>query len=243
MIGFIIGLLKIVFLLGFLVFIHEGGHFIIAKLCKVQVNEFSIGFGPKLFEKQGKKTKYQLRLIPLGGFVNLEGEEEPSEKEGSFSKASILKKIVIVIAGGTVNIIFGLLVYFLLACQITDIKNALLSTGDFIFSIVENLKILFTGGVKTDDLMGIVGISEIAIKTTTIQNYLYILALVSLSLGVTNLLPFPPLDGGKIVLYIIEAIRKKPLNQKIENVIQMTGFYILIGLSIFVMYNDVVRIL
>ena len=112
MISFLINAIKIVFILGFLVFIHEGGHFIIAKLCKVKVNEFAIGFGPTIWSKQGKETKYALRLIPLGGFVSMEGEEERSEEEGSFSNASIPRRIAIVMAGGTVNIIFALIVYF-----------------------------------------------------------------------------------------------------------------------------------
>ena len=98
MIAFLLNALKIVFVLGFLILIHEGGHFIVARLCKVTVNEFSIGFGPVIWKKQGKNTKYTLRLIPLGGFVNLEGEEEHSEKEGSFSKASIPKRMAIVLA-------------------------------------------------------------------------------------------------------------------------------------------------
>ena len=89
MISFLISAIKIVFLLGFLIGIHETGHFLIAKLCKVRVNEFAIGFGPVIWKKQGKETKYELRLIPLGGFVNMEGEAEQSEKEGSFTKASI----------------------------------------------------------------------------------------------------------------------------------------------------------
>ena len=114
MIPFLIAALKIIFILGFLVFIHEGGHFLVAKLCKIKVNEFAIGFGPTIWKKQGKETKYALRLIPLGGFVSMEGEEERSEKEGSFSKASIPKRIAVVAAGGLVNIIFALLVYFVL---------------------------------------------------------------------------------------------------------------------------------
>ena len=118
MLAFLIALIKIVFLLGFLIFIHELGHFTVAKLCKVKVNEFAIGFGPTIWKKQGKQTKYALRLIPLGGFVSMEGEEERSESEGSFSQASIPKRIAIVIAGATVNIIFALLVYFgLMATQ------------------------------------------------------------------------------------------------------------------------------
>lgn len=68
MLTFLISALKIIFLLGFLIFIHEGGHFLIAKACKVKVNEFAIGFGPTIWKKQGKETKYALRLIPLRRF-------------------------------------------------------------------------------------------------------------------------------------------------------------------------------
>ena len=125
---FILSAIKIVFLLGFLVFIHESGHFFVAKLCKVRVNEFAIGFGPTIWSKQGKITKYALRLIPLGGFVSMEGEEERSTKEGSFSEASILKRIAIVMAGGLVNIIFAIVVYFMLVLFKTNIGNALIYT-------------------------------------------------------------------------------------------------------------------
>ena len=118
MINFIIIALKVIFLLGFLILIHEGGHFLVAKLCKVKVNEFAIGFGPTIWKKQGKETKYALRLIPLGGFVNLEGEEERVESKNSFSEASIPKRMAIIVAGGLVNIIFGLLVYFILMSSI-----------------------------------------------------------------------------------------------------------------------------
>ena len=118
MISFLINALKIIFVLGFLVLIHETGHFLVARLCKVKVNEFSIGFGPNIWKKQGKQTKYSLRLIPLGGYVSLEGEDERSEQEGSYSKASIPKRMAIIVAGGTVNIVFGLIVYFILMTAI-----------------------------------------------------------------------------------------------------------------------------
>ena len=112
MITFIISAIKIIVLLGFLIFIHELGHFTVAKLCNVKVNEFAIGFGPTIWKKQGKETKYALRLFPLGGFVSMEGEDEKSEHERSFSKASIPKRMAIVVAGATVNIIFAVVVYF-----------------------------------------------------------------------------------------------------------------------------------
>lgn len=419
MLEFIVNALKIIFLLGFLVLIHEGGHFIVAKLCKIKVNQFAIGFGPTILKKQSKETLYALRLVPLGGFVSLEGEEERSEAEGSFSKTTIPKKIAIVAAGGLVNILFGLVVYFALVSmdgnyisnEIEQIQNQqLISQGlqkgdkivkingkdihlnsdiskiisnlnskeitltvkrnkeqfevnteliekqaknvgiyfnnsqngvsteialvypespadkaglkvkdiiieingetvennsekvveyiqnseeeqiaikvkrnneekiievipnivttytlglyfktaensfynniyygfwdtvNFSFSIVDNLRMLFTGQVKVEQLTGPIGIADMVSDTKGINDFIYLLALISLSLGVTNLLPFPPLDGGKIVIYIIEAIRRKPLKESIEINIQLIGFGLIIALSIFVAYNDILRI-
>ncbi len=415
MITFIISAVKIIFLLGFLILIHEAGHLLVAKLCKVKVNEFAIGFGPTILKKQGKETKYALRLIPLGGFCNMEGEEERSKEKGSFSEASIPRRIAIVLAGATVNIIFGLLVFFILmACtgnyvtntidstfegyvaqeinlqkddkiikindtkinskydldnvmenmsgnQITlnierngeileykinptkveskytgiylddkakiiaiekespaekqglqvndkiikindedinedtnkviqqinqkgvgtvlltvqrgkdEVKIELtpghipsyylgvslrpaddtfinhiiyagMETKEFTFSIIDNLKNLFSGKVGVDQMMGPVGISEVVAKTNGIEEFVYMLALISLSLGVTNLLPIPALDGGKILILLIEAIRRKPLKQETEINIQMLGFSILIVLSLYVTYQDILRI-
>lgn len=419
MLGALLTILKIIFILGFLIFIHEGGHFIVAKLCKIRVNEFAIGFGPVIFKKQGKETLFQLRLIPLGGFCNMEGEEERSEVEGSFSKASIPKRIAVVAAGGLVNIIFALLIYFtLMSCVGNNVSNvidtvvpnysaqtaglqendkilkidgkkiknkadldealeqsngnelsilierdgkeqeiklkpteekynytgiavnatkdklteiaalypdspgekqglqvkdiiiaindnpiennaqklvdyinlsigkeikftverngeniditimpevmsnyllgvnlkmaennfinniyyAFFDTGEFAISIVDNLRLLFSGGVSIDQLMGPVGISDVVAQTNGLADFIYILALISISLGFTNLLPFPPLDGGKIVILLIEAIRRKPLKEKTEINIQLVGFIMLMALMVYVTYNDILRI-
>lgn len=419
MLEILLTILKIVFILGFLIFIHEWGHFIVAKLCKIKVNEFAIGFGPVIMKKQGKETLFQLRLIPLGGFCNMEGEAERSEEKGSFSKASIPKRIAVVAAGGLVNIIFALIAYFILiSCmgnnisttiesvipnysaeiaglkandtiikinnknikikddidkalqesngnelsiivkrneknvefnfipseekynytgiainnsenaatkivslypnspgekqglQVGDViievndKNvennaqklvdyvneipeetikftvkrnseikdiyiepeimsnyllgvnlkraennflnniyyAFWNTTEFAFSIVDNLKLLFSGGVSVDQLMGPVGISGVVAQTSDFADFIYILALISISLGFTNLLPFPPLDGGKILILLIEAIRRKPLKEKTEINIQFLGFMILIALMVYVTYNDILRI-
>ena len=411
----IISALKIIFLLGFLITIHEAGHLIVAKLCKVKVNEFAIGFGPTIWKKQGKETKYAIRLIPLGGFCSMEGEEERSENQGSFSKASIPRRMAIVVAGATVNIVFGLLVYFILmtssSTYITNEINSVIdgyaaqeielqqgdkiiklngkkiknkydldkvmkksngevleliiqrneenltynikptevkskSTGmyldenakilsvekgssaekqgiksndkiikvnnqeinndvnkaieiikekgqntilltiersnekinieltpdtissyylgvnlkqaddtfinhlvyggietkEFAISILDNIKMIFTGGVSVDQMMGPVGISEAVAKTNGIKEFIYMLALISLSLGVTNLLPIPALDGGKLLILLIEAIRRKPMKEKTEINIQLIGFSILIALSIYITYHDILRI-
>lgn len=243
MLEIILAIVKTLILLGILVIIHEGGHFLVAKLCKVRVNEFSIGFGKILWSKQKGETKYSIRLIPLGGFVSMEGEEEPSNEEGSFSNAGILKKIAIVSAGAIVNIIFGIIVYFLLVTFHYGIEIALKSTMNYIGALGESVRILFTGGTTIDDLSGPVGVASIVSQTSNLTDFIYLLSVISLSLGITNLIPIPPLDGGKLLLYIIEAIKRKPLKEETSLRIQMAGFMFIIGLSIFVMYNDVTKII
>lgn len=255
MINFIINAIKIIFLLGFLILIHEGGHFLVARLCKVKVNEFAIGFGKIIWQKQGKETKYTLRMIPLGGFCNMEGEAEESDEEGSFSKASVWRRIAIVIAGAAVNILFGILVYFILVStagikfenpEKDNILNRIYYgskyTGEFIKSLFESVKILFTRGLSTNQMVGIVGISEVVVKTSGFLNYMHLLALVSVSLGITNLLPIPALDGGKILILLIEAVRRKPIKIETEAKIQLIGITILILIFLTVTYNDILRI-
>ena len=239
----IIGFLKIAILLGFLIFIHELGHFLVAKLFNVKIKQFAIGFGPTIWKKQGKETSYELKLIPMGGFVNMLGEEEPVEDERAYNKKSIPKRICILLAGGIVNIIFGLIICSIIATTILGLKEGLIFTGEFLKAKFQGIVEIFTGKVKTEQLVGVVGISDMVIETNGFKEFVYMLAIISVSLGVTNLLPFPPLDGGKILLLFIEAIRKKPLNQNTEMSIQMLGFIFLIGLSIFVTYNDIARII
>ena len=108
--------------------------------------------------------------------------------------------------------------------------------------MLDSIKMIFTGQVGADDLTGPVGISRLVSSTSGIKEYLYIMAVVSVSLGVTNLLPVPALDGGKILLLIIEAIRRKPISDKVQIELQLLGFSALIALSIFVTYNDISRI-
>ena len=120
--------------------------------------------------------------------------------------------------------------------------NGGMETKEFLFSIVDSLKQLFTGQVGLDQMMGPVGISEAVAKTDGVREFLELMALISLSLGVTNLLPIPALDGGKLLILIIEAIRRKPLKQETEIKIQLLGFSLIIALSIYVCYNDILRI-
>ena len=103
-----------------LVLIHEFGHFAVAKICGVTVNEFAVGMGPVLLKKKYKETVYSLRLIPIGGFCALEGEDEESTNSGAFSNKSPAKRIAILVAGAFMNILLG----FILMCIVMFSKNA-----------------------------------------------------------------------------------------------------------------------
>ena len=123
-----------------------------------------------------------------------------------------------------------------------NIYYAFYRTGDFLASIAENIKMLFTGNVGLDQMTGPIGISNMVSQTTGFADFMYLLALVSISLGITNLLPIPALDGGKLLILLIEAIRRKPMKEELEIGIQLVGFFILISLSIIISYKDILRI-
>lgn len=95
---------------GLIIFIHEFGHFIFAKLFGVRVNEFAMGMGPTILKKQGKETKYALHLFPIGGFCAMEGEDEDSEDNRAFCNKKIWQRMIIVVAGATFNIILGIII-------------------------------------------------------------------------------------------------------------------------------------
>ncbi len=112
--SYIITTISAVFVFGLVIFIHEFGHFTTAKKNGITVNEFSIGMGPLLWSKQGKETLYSIRLLPIGGFCAMEGEDEDSDKPGSFSTASVPARLAVVAAGARNNIILGVAVLCLL---------------------------------------------------------------------------------------------------------------------------------
>ena len=240
---------KMFFLLSILIIIHEGGHCITAKILGVRVNKFAIGFGPSLFSKVLNDTKYEIKAIPLGGYVTLEGEEELSNKEGSFSDIETWKKILILSAGALINILFG----FVLVFVIMTIKQIIENNQDFINSItystgfIKNLLQeighsilrLFNGNIDISNFSGPIGISYIITNTNGILEYLYILSIISISLGITNLLPIIPLDGGKILIVLVEMIRGKKFKDKTQAMIQTIGLIIIVCVSFIIMCNDI----
>ena len=97
------------FVFGVMIFVHEAGHFFTARMCKITVKEFAIGMGPKLFSWQSKKhgTRHSIRLLPIGGFVSMEGEDEDSADENAFCNKPVWKRMLVVAAGPFMNIVLG----------------------------------------------------------------------------------------------------------------------------------------
>lgn len=409
--------LELVVVLAVVATIHEFGHFIFAKMFKMKVDEFSIGFGKAILQKKYKGTKYSWRCVPLGGYCALDGEETESEDENSFAKKSPWKRIIVLLAGATFNALLATIiflsinmcydtgttkivelvdnsilldagikegdtitkignksvhiiqdimlfndtskgdiaieylrdgkeykatlvnavktkgymgVYFdtskqegqnTLACielaeagkpaskagikngdkiikingkdvkystevieitaqnagkeievtvlrdneektlKVTPIKQKYIDFGIANVEVVDtNLKYsyykskstitqivssyvdLFKGKVKVEQMSGIVGIGEALSRTDGFKEFINMLGIISLAIGVANILPFPPLDGGKIVLVIIEMITRKKVSYKAEAILSYIGFGLLIALTIYVTINDIIRI-
>jgi len=111
-----INIISVIVLLGILVFVHELGHFLVAKWSGVGVLKFSLGFGPRLIGRKFGETEYLISMIPLGGYVKMLGESEedelsPEDEERSFQKQPVLKRIGIVAAGPLFNFLFAILVF------------------------------------------------------------------------------------------------------------------------------------
>ncbi len=111
-----------------IILVHEAGHLLTAKLFHVQVHEFAIGMGPKLFSKQLGETRYSVRAIPVGGFCSMEGEDEASDSDGSFSAKPWYQKLVILAAGAGMNILLGFVICFIFVCVSASTNGGIATT-------------------------------------------------------------------------------------------------------------------
>ncbi len=367
-----------IIVLGILIFVHELGHFLLAKLMGVSVEKFSLGFGPKLIGKKIGETEYLLSAFPLGGYVKMfgeggfieGGEQDPrpvdenalpeenadpvlrelteDEKARSFAHKPVLARIAIVMAGPVFNLLFAWLIFIIL-CMLgiptvtTKIGEALkdkpaakagIQKGDVIISmnskpisrweqIAEGVtaskgqaisitvkressdiafaitpeprvsKNLFgekisgyaigvasAGEVVTehfnpyqavikgteqtckvidltfmslvkmvqrvvpmDSVGGPIMIAKMAGEQASagIAPFLAFMALLSVNLGVLNLLPVPVLDGGHLLFYFMEFIFRRPVPQKVREYAQQIGMVLLLGLMVLAFYNDIIR--
>ncbi len=368
MLSILTNILLFIFVIGFLTFIHELGHFLAAKSVKAKVYEFSLGFGPKLISKKYKGTVYSIRIIPLGGYVKILGDGDPGEyeKDGDIKNSdenlknkSKLSQIFVMLAGVVMNILFAIISYYVILglsnwktssiyvdlkginivgaevenivgyevipgenseraglpsfgviyevddekidsrdelveiikekeevdifvcndsgseCGSYDVKvndgkigvyvlegsilnyeNIKASSG--VIYLVNNLKIIFkilgsmigtareTGDYSdlSNTVSGPIGIFLLidSLKNRGIAVFLSLIADLSISLAIMNLLPIPALDGGRVFILVIESILRKDLNEKIEAIIINTSMIFLIILIVLIMIKDVVNI-
>lgn len=255
----LLNIVLFIVMLGVLVTIHELGHFAVAKLFKVYVFEFSIGFGPKIFPwknmkvKEGKKpreTKFSVRALPLGGFVSMYGEEgavpEGFEEANIDPKRSLKgvnrgKRALIMAAGIIMNLILG---YTLFLFSNGAIEQTFAKANkDFVNSataVIKGLGSIFKSGL--DGFSGPIGIfnmSASVLKNQGLANFLFLWGLISINLALFNLLPFPPLDGWHLLVVTVEAITRREISPKFKNIASMIGAIIMILFTILIIGKDI----
>lgn len=344
-----------IIVLGILIFVHELGHFIFAKLFGVGVEKFSLGFGPKLIGKKIGETEYLLSAFPLGGYVKMVGEggdgEIPEEdRSRSFAEKSPLRRIGIVVAGPGFNLVFAWLLFIvifmvgvpsattkigevvkgkpaarvgmvagdvvtavngkkvarweemateiaaakgpaldveirrgavtrtfrivpesragknLLGESVTSPVIGVVAAGETVIDRYPPIEAFSRGSAQTWTVieltaLSLVKIVERAIPLDTIGgpimiakmagqqaeaggvSFLAFMALLSVNLGVLNLLPIPILDGGHLVFYLWELVFRKPVSMRAREIAQQVGMALLIGLMVLAFYNDIARYL
>lgn len=335
MFGYIVATIII---LGLLIFVHELGHFLVARLAGIRVLEFAMGFGKELLGWEKDGTRYTLRAFPLGGFCRMLGEdEEETDEEGSFQHKPVSWRFAVVAAGSLMNfmlavVLFSLVYFFFLGIpqtETTEIGQVLPEGQAYEAGLVEGDKVLAINGEdmadwesvvakinanpeteitllierdgqeKTTSVVpeneegrGLIGIAPVTEKyaffssiylglsntwffvqlifvslfqmivgaipadvagpvgivavvgevmETGFSNLLTLAGIISVNLGLINLLPIPALDGSRLVFLLLEAVRGKPIDPQKEGFIHLVGFTLLILLMIFIAFQDVTR--
>ena len=348
-------LLSAVILLGILIFVHEVGHFLFAKLLGVKVLKFSLGFGPKVIGKTFGGTEYCISAIPLGGYVKMLGEEPGEElpdadKARAYSSQAIWKRFSIVFFGPIFNILFATLIFFLIFAggipyllpeigevapdsaafhrglqkgdAITAINGREIARWDDMTTMIhgsagkeitirvrrassvfdlkitpekKTLKDIFgqsrevgligitpsgKTGMRHESIAGTVAIAfertwDVCVITVVsvvklIQrilpadtiggpimifqmagqqasqgatSFFTFMAVISINLGILNLLPIPILDGGHLLFLAIESVRRKPVSEAVVVISQRIGLVLLLSLMAFAFYNDIMRLI
>lgn len=318
-----------------LIFLHELGHFAAAKACGVKVNEFALGMGPAIYQRKKGETTYSLRIIPMGGYCAMEGEDEESTDERAFNNQPALQKAIILVAGPAMNVLTAVILMIIVAfsagvptttvghvvehspaeaagiiakdkiVRVDDtaiddwrqftkyidnknkgdvvtinverdgkdisipVKIATQETGDKFIGVnaysekhkasalIEGpratwdmtkdmfsiLKKLVVGDVSAKELSGPVGIVYMVDKSVAagIITFIYFMALISLNLAVVNLLPFPALDGGRLIFVIIRKVTGKAITDNMEAIVHMVGMICLLALMLYVTWQDILR--
>jgi len=247
----IVSVLAFIIVMSLVVLVHEFGHFLAARKAGVPVYEFSVGFpfSPRIATLyRHKETEFTLRLLPLGGFVSFsaDGDEDAHKLFG----ASRLSRASIMVGGPLFNVVFAFLVFIpaFMGKEGCSLLQAIQSSAHALWMVVVGtfsmLGHLFAGQGGMESFSGPIGIAVMAGQAASagLQDLLFFTGVLSLSLGIMNLMPFPGLDGGQLMLVLIEAIRNRPLGARAYQVINFTRIMLFIGLSIVITWHDILRL-
>lgn len=230
-----------IFAFTIVVVAHELGHLFAAKALGVKVYEFSIGFpfSPKVATLfRVKETAFTVRLLPLGGFVafSKDGEEDPS----GYLRLEKWKRAVIAFSGPAFNIALAFTALWLSSWSASDAIHSMHAAVTGFVGLFSN-----SGGPGLlDSLSGPVGIAVAAGEAAQsgAAGFLFFTGMLSLSLAILNLLPFPALDGGQIAMLALEALRRKDFSPAAHGAITAAGIFLFIALTVLVSYRDIYRL-
>jgi regulator of sigma E protease len=233
--------LAVLAITGALILIHELGHFLAARAAGIPVELFSIGFGPALLKKRIGPTEYRLSLIPLGGYIL------PAVRdEHDYFLIPVSKRVIFSLGGPAANLVVVLLLYGILNAMQSDLSIAgviiqpFAQTAILVQKIIVSLSNLFT---LHSSVMGIVGILHEGGRFINGNgiNAVKLTLILSANLAVFNMLPLPALDGGKIILSLLEKVSTRL--RKIYVPVMVIGWLLIIGLMIYATILDAGRYL
>ena len=245
-----------------LVFFHELGHFLVARLFGVRVITFSIGFGPRIAAVSHRGIEYRLSAIPLGGYVKMATGEPGNARPDEYHGQSKWQRALIMAAGPAMNFVLAIVTLSVIALQGIDLPATAAGVArlepnlwqaimiGFQATIVITVQTagtvrdLLAGAVSVRDLAGPIGIARIAGESAR-HGWMDLLALttmLSVNLGVMNLLPVPMLDGGHIALTAIEGVRRRDFSAAMRRRILRIGFAVLVAVTATGIYSDLNRI-
>lgn len=229
-------------MLNLLIGVHELGHFLAAKSCKVGVDEFSLGMGPKIISKEINGTVYSLRWIILGGYVKLNEED--------FKESIWWKHIIIMLAGVVFNLLFAIIGawVYLLFSDIVDVGifKSLYLAIIVVVRALQQMIIAVAEMFKAADTSGFAGpVGVVDVVSTYVSsgwmNTIEIFTMLNINLFIMNLLPLPILDGGQIVLVLIKKAFNKKEMPRFETAWTVIGLALLGLILFFALKNDILR--
>lgn len=219
-----------VVIIAMCILLHEAGHLLAAKRLGIPVDEFSIGFGKKLFSKKLGETEYNIRVFWLGGFVK--------PNQDSFKSAKRWKKIIVYLAGPSMNLLAVIITIAVLAFNNDhNLIDSLIIGVSFIRFVVHvTIDGISQYGVQA--LSSPVGAAYVASKMSTFESFAIFSAFIHASIGVMNLLPLPILDGGQVLINILRV----PTETKVFKVVMVSCFVFFIAVGVGMIGLDVFRI-